>query len=78
LTLEGRTIKSIVWGPKADSMHFHGCMSSEASKSERVRDGESARLLLEGTYCKESERFLLNENWKIDFTMSETSGHFET
>ena len=49
-------------------------MSSEASRSESVRDGESAGLLREGTYCKERERFLPSENWKIDLITSETSG----
>ena len=78
LTLEGRAIKPMVWGPKVESTKLHGFTSRDTFRSESVRDGESAGLLREGTHCNERERLLLSENWTIDLITSETSGDFET
>ena len=38
-----------------ESTKFHGLVPREASRSESVRDGESAGLLRDGTYCNEIE-----------------------
>ena len=56
-TLNGRAIKSIVWGPKAVSDWCQAARLREQSRSDRLREGASAGLSLEGTYMRFKDKF---------------------
>ena len=77
-TLNGRAIKSIVWGPKAVSDWCQAARLREQSRSDRLREGASAGLSLEGTYMRFKDKFRDIVKEKISFKMSDIAEDFET
>ena len=77
LTLSGNAMRSKLWGPNAASTVRQDDGERVQSKSDTVRERESAIFKADGTKCTTNEMLCSKENVNRSFIISEIAGDLE-